>query len=81
MERFDYVCALSIWSHVDQAKLWKIVEAMCGEVFYFEDNAPSRVKSLEKMEGILRQNLRFPTVEFLGFTTDRGVRALFRLSR
>ena len=80
-ERFDYVCALSIWSHVDQAKLWEIVEATCGEVFYLEDNAPSRVKSLEKVEAILRENLRFATIDFLGFTTDRGVRALFRLSR
>ena len=80
-EPFDYVCILSIWSHVDQPKLWSIVNAMCGKVCYFEDNSPSRVKSLERMEEILRENLDFPKVEFLGFATDRGVRAIFRLSK
>ena len=80
-EQFDHVCVLSIWSHVDQSKLWEIVNTMCAEVCYFEDNAPSRVKSLSKLEATLRENLDFPVIEFLGFTTDRGVRAVFRLSK
>jgi 2-polyprenyl-3-methyl-5-hydroxy-6-metoxy-1,4-benzoquinol methylase/tRNA A-37 threonylcarbamoyl transferase component Bud32 len=80
-KKFDYVCVLSIWSHVDQSKLWEIINTMCAEVCYFEDNSPSRVKSLSKLEATLRKNLNFPVIEFLGFTTDRGVRAVFRLSK
>ena len=54
---------------------------MCQEVCYFEDNSPSRVKSLERLEQVLRENLKFSVVDFLGFTTDRGVRAVYRLSK
>lgn len=78
---FDYVCALSIWSHVDRQKLWDVINTYCKDVCFFEDNAPSRVKSLDRIEQILIQNLNFSQVEFLGFTTDRGVRAVFRLTR
>ena len=78
---FDYVCALSIWSHVDKQKLWDVINAYCKDVCFFEDNAPSRVKSLDRIEQILTQNLNFSQVDFLGFTTDRGVRAVFRLTR
>jgi len=76
---FNYVCVLSIWSHVDQEKLWEIVNMYCSDVCYFEDNSPSRVKSLERIEQILRANLRFSSLEFLGYTTDRGVRPVYRL--
>ncbi len=80
-ERFDIVCVLSIWSHVDASELWKIVNSYSKDVCYFEDNYPSRVKSLDRMAGILRENLEFSSIEFLGFCTDRGVRATYRLSR
>ena len=80
-EMFDYVCALSIWSHVDQQKLWEIINAYCAKVCLFEDNCPSRVRSLERIESTLKENLNFSSIEFLGFTTDRGVRAVFRLTK
>lgn len=80
-EPFDIVCALSIWSHVDQEKLWEIIDSFCGDTCLFEDNAPSRVGSVEKLEGILRKALPFKKVEFLGFTYDRGIRSVFRLRR
>jgi 2-polyprenyl-3-methyl-5-hydroxy-6-metoxy-1,4-benzoquinol methylase/tRNA A-37 threonylcarbamoyl transferase component Bud32 len=80
-KKFDYIFVLSIWSHVDQKKLWDIINNMCQEVCYFEDNSPSRVKSLERLEQVLRENLKFSVVDFLGFTTDRGVRAVYRLSK
>ncbi len=80
-EKFDFVCALSIWSHVNQEKLWEIINNVTGRVCFFEDNYPSRVKSLSKMEAILRKNLSFNSYDFLGFTTDRGIRAVFRLAR
>ena len=73
--------ALAIWSHVNQQKLWEIIDTLSADVLYFEDNAPSRVHSLTQVEAILRKHLSFEKVEFLGFTTDRGVRAVFRLQR
>jgi len=78
---FDYVCILSIWSHVDQQKLWDIVNRYCAKVCLFEDNAPSRIKSLDRIEQILKENLRFSQTRFMGFTVDRGVRAVFRLEK
>ncbi len=78
---FDYVFVLSIWSHVDQAKLWEIINHYCARVMIFEDNSPSRVRSLDRIRSILMDNLDFKTIDFLGFTTDRGVRAVFRLTR
>ena len=78
---FDYVFVLSIWSHVDQGKLWEIINKFCSHVCYFEDNAPSRVKSLESIERTLRESLKFSSMEFLGYTTDRGVRPVYRLTR
>lgn len=78
---FDYVFVLSIWSHVDQSKLWEIIKHYCARVMIFEDNSPSRVRSLDRIRSILMDNLDFETIDFLGFTTDRGVRAVFRLTR
>ncbi len=78
---FDYVFVLSIWSHVDKQALWDIINAFCSKVCYFEDNSPSRVKSLDKLKDILKQNLKFSKIDFMGFTTDRGVRAIFRLEK
>lgn len=78
---FEYVFALSIWSHVDQYKLWEIINRFCTKVCFFEDHYPSRVKSLDKLQSMLEKNLNFKTVEFMGFTTDRGVRAVFRLEK
>jgi hypothetical protein len=80
-EPFDYVCILSIWSHIDQQKLWDIVNRYCAKVCLFEDNAPSRVKSLDRIEQILIENLHFSQIRFMGFTVDRGVRAVFRLEK
>ncbi len=77
---FDYVFVLSIWSHVDQKKLWEIINHYAGRVVLFEDNAPSRVRSLDRIRSILSENLAFEEIAFLGFTTDRGVRAVFRLT-
>jgi len=78
---FDYVFVLSIWSHVEKQKLWDIINTYCSKVCYFEDNSPSRVRSLHKLQSILEENLYFSTIEFMGFTTDRGVRAVFRLEK
>jgi tRNA A-37 threonylcarbamoyl transferase component Bud32/SAM-dependent methyltransferase len=78
---FEYVFALSIWSHVDQQKLWSIINRFCAKVCFFEDNCPSRVKSLDKLKRILEENLHFRKIEFMGFTTDRGVRAVYRLGK
>lgn len=78
---FEYVFVLSIWSHVDKPKLWDIINTYCSKVCYFEDNSPSRVSSIDKLQSILKENLHFSTVEFMGFTTDRGVRAVFRLEK
>lgn len=80
-EMFDYVCALSIWSHVQQQRLWEIINTYCAKVCFFEDNYPSRVKSLDHLQNLLRENLNFSSIEFLGFTTDRGVRSVFRLTK
>lgn len=80
-EPFDYVCALSIWSHVSQRHLWDIINRFCAKTFIFEDNSPSRVKSLDTIRTTLTQNLDFSKVEFMGFTTDRGVRAVFRMEK
>jgi len=79
--RFDYVCALSIWSHVDTAKFWQIVERFTGDAFLLEDNYSSRVQSIPRMEELIRQGLPGARVEFLGFTTDRGPRSVFRARR
>jgi 2-polyprenyl-3-methyl-5-hydroxy-6-metoxy-1,4-benzoquinol methylase/tRNA A-37 threonylcarbamoyl transferase component Bud32 len=78
-QRFDYVCALSIWSHVNQQSLWDIINTFSSQTCFFEDNSPSRVRSLSKIESTLRENLHFDDIRFLGFTIDRGVRAVFRL--
>lgn len=78
---FDYVFALSIWSHVDKQKLWEIINAINPAICILEDNAPSRIKSLERIRESLERNLNFSHFEFLGFTTDRGVRAVFRMTR
>ena len=78
---FEYVFVLSIWSHVDQQNLWDIINAYSCDVCYFEDNAPSRVRSLEKLQRTLEKNLNFSKIEFMGFATDRGVRAVFRLEK
>ena len=78
---FDYVFALSIWSHVDKQKLWDIINGINPAICILEDNAPSRVKSLDRIRGHLERNLNFTSIEFLGFTTDRGVRAVFRMTR
>ena len=78
---FEYVFVLSIWSHVDKQKLWDIINTYCSKVCYFEDNSPSRVRSLDKLQSILKENLHFSRIEFLGFTTDRGVRAIYRLEK
>ena len=80
-EPFEYVFALSIWSHVDQDKLWDIINRFCSKVCFFEDHAPSRVKSLDQLQSILEKKLDFNSVTFMGFTTDRGVRAVFRLEK
>lgn len=79
--QFDYIYALSIWSHIDKQKLWDIINLCEPRVCILEDNAPSRIRSLDSIESILRKNLNFSNVDFLGFTTDRGVRAVFKLSR
>lgn len=78
---FEYVFVLSIWSHVEKQPLWDIINTYCSRVCYFEDNFPSRIKSLEKLKSIFKENLHFPKIEFMGFTTDRGVRAVFRLEK
>ncbi len=78
--QFDYVYALSIWSHIDKEKLWEIINGCQPRVCILEDNAPSRIRSLDRIEDILMKNLNFSTIEFLGFTTDRGVRAVFKLT-
>ena len=78
---FEYVFALSIWSHVDQHKLWDIINRFCTKVCFFEDHSPSRVKSLDQLQSMLEENLNFNSVTFMGFTTDRGVRAVFRLEK
>ena len=78
---FEYVFALSIWSHVDQQKLWDIINRFCTKVCFFEDHHPSRVKSLDKLKRMLEENLHFRKIEFMGFTTDRGVRAVYRLGK
>lgn len=78
--QFDYVYALSIWSHIDKQKLWDIINGCQPRVCILEDNAPSRIRSLDRIENILMKNLNFSNVEFLGFTTDRGVRAVFKLT-
>lgn len=78
--QFDYVFALSIWSHIDKEKLWEIINGCEPRVCILEDNAPSRIRSLDRIEDILMKNLNFSNIEFLGFTTDRGVRAVFRLT-
>lgn len=78
---FDYVCVLSIWSHVEKQKLWDIINRYCTKVCFFEDNAPSRINSLEQIKIILEKNLDFSKIEFMGFTTDRGVRAVFRMEK
>ena len=41
---FDYIFALSIWSHIDKQKLWDIINGCKPKVFILEDNAPSRIK-------------------------------------
>jgi 2-polyprenyl-3-methyl-5-hydroxy-6-metoxy-1,4-benzoquinol methylase/tRNA A-37 threonylcarbamoyl transferase component Bud32 len=79
-DTFDVVFILAIWSHVEKQKLWDIVNSVCNEVCYFEDNAPSRIKSVTKIKKILEDNLKFKKVEFMGYTTDRGIRSVFRLS-
>jgi tRNA A-37 threonylcarbamoyl transferase component Bud32/SAM-dependent methyltransferase len=78
---FEYVFALSIWSHVDQQKLWGIINRFCTKVCFFEDHYPSRVRSLDKLKSMLEENLHFRKIEFMGFTTDRGVRAVYRLEK
>jgi len=78
---FEYVFVLSIWSHVKKQNLWDIINAYSCKVCYFEDNSPSRVRSLEKLQHILKENLQFAKIEFLGFATDRGVRAVFKLEK
>jgi SAM-dependent methyltransferase/tRNA A-37 threonylcarbamoyl transferase component Bud32 len=78
---FEYVFALSIWSHVDQQKLWKIINRFCTKVCFFEDHCPSRVNSLDKLKRMLEENLHFRKIDFMGFTTDRGVRAVYRLEK
>ncbi|MFZ1985084.1 MAG: class I SAM-dependent methyltransferase [Desulfatitalea sp.] len=78
---FEYVFVLSIWSHVDKQKLWDIINTYCSKVCYFEDNSPSRVRSLGELKHILTENLHFSRIEFMGFTTDRGVRAIYRLEK
>lgn len=79
-DKFDIVFALAIWSHVDKQQLWDIINSTCNKVCYFEDNAPSRIKSKKKIKEILEANLKFNKIEFLGYTTDRGIRSVFRLS-
>lgn len=78
---FEYVFALSIWCHVDQHKLWDIINRFCTKVCFFEDHYPSRVKSLDKLQSMLEKNMNFSSIKFMGFTTDRGVRAVFRLEK
>jgi len=78
---FEYVFALSIWSHVDQQKLWSIINRFCTKICFFEDHCPSQFKSLDKLKRMLEENLHFRKIEFMGFTTDRGVRAVYRLEK
>ncbi len=78
-EPFDYIYALSIWSHVDQSKLWAIINYFGAKTLILEDNSPSRIKSLERIRGILETHLDYRSIEFMGFTKDRGIRAVFRL--
>ena len=78
---FDYVTALSIWSHVDPKKFWQIVDHFAASTFLLEDNYSSRIQSIPRMEELIRKNLPGATIEFLGFTTDRGPRSIFRITR
>ncbi|WP_319408668.1 class I SAM-dependent methyltransferase [uncultured Desulfosarcina sp.] len=78
---FDYVFVLSIWSHVNKQPLWDIINTYCAKTCFFEDNSPSRIRSLDKLKHILEDHLKFKTIEFMGFTTDRGVRAVYRLTK
>jgi len=80
-DSFDMVCALSIWSHVNKNKLWEIINEFSSNECIFEDNAPSRINSVDDIKQILKDNLDFSTIRFLGFTYDRGVRSVFYLCR
>jgi 2-polyprenyl-3-methyl-5-hydroxy-6-metoxy-1,4-benzoquinol methylase len=80
-QRFDYLSALSIWSHVDADNLWAIIDYFAADTFILEDNFPSRVQSIPRMQEIIRERLPGATVEFLGFATDRGPRSVFRAKR
>jgi len=53
----------------------------CTKICFFEDHCPSQFKSLDKLKRMLEENLHFRRIEFMGFTTDRGVRAVYRLEK
>ena len=79
---FDYIFALSIWSHIDKQKaMGHYKRLQYRKSSFWKTMHQAAFKSLERITSILEDNLHFLRTEFLGFTTDRGVRAVFRLTR
>ncbi len=75
-DKFDYVCSLSMQKHVRSSILWDIINYYCQETCWFEGHAN---QNKNKVESMLRTNLNFSNIEFLGNTTDRGIRANFKI--
>ena len=76
-EKFDYVFALSIWKHVDRFKLYDIINYYCKNSCWFEGHNKQSQQFFEKE---LSRYLNFSKIDFMGNTTDRGVRPNFLLT-
>lgn len=75
-KKFDYVFALSIFKHVDQKKLFELINFYTGDICWFEGHSKQKK---EYIHSILAKNLELNSIHFLGYTTDRGVRPNFRV--
>jgi len=73
---FDYVLALSILKHVKKQVLFDIINFYTKEVCWFEGH---NNQNPNKIENLLRDNLNFKSIKFLGHTNDRGSRPNFKM--
>ena len=75
-DKFDYVFALSIIKHVNKNILFEIINFYTKDICWFESHSKQDRTKIEKM---LRKNLTFKEIKFLGYTNDRGIRSNFKI--
>lgn len=75
-QKFDYVFALSILKHVNLKSLFEVIDFYTKDTCWFEAH---NKQNETKIKSILTKNLMFKEIEFLGYTTDRGIRPNFKI--